>query len=140
MLTDKDILDIKELAYRSGMDYFVKIINRADKPYTYDWRVLTTESGQYNKNHRAVLYQRIPFEDRTLYACVMRWYNHPNFANFEIALLASDLPLQGLNLHHIYQGLYPDFELKNLRALDDASFTDWRPPLFIIDDPILESK
>lgn len=136
MLTDKDICDIKELAYKSGMDYFVNVRSRHRKLYGRDWQVLTTESGQYNKNYDTVLYQRIPFEGRTLYACVMRWYNAPNFASFEIALSVSDLPLHGLNLHHIYQGLHPDFELKNLRALPDAFFTDWRPPLFVIDDPI----
>ena len=46
MLTDKDIRDIKELAYRSGMDYFVNVINRCFRPYAR-WRVLTTENGQY---------------------------------------------------------------------------------------------
>lgn len=138
MLTDKDILDIKELAYRSGMSYFVKIINRGDKPYTYCWQVLTTESGQYNKNHRAVLYQRIPYEGRTLYACVMRWYNYPNFRSFERNLVYSELPLQGLNLQDIYRGLHPDYELKNLQALDGLQWAGYRPALIICDELISE--
>lgn len=138
MLTDKDIRDIKELAYRSGMDYFIKITNRGDKPYTYCWQVLTTESGQYNKNHRALLYQRIPYDGRTLHACVARWYNYPNFRNFERTLLYSELPLQGLNIEDIYRGWNPDFELKNLGALEGAYFTGYRPQLIICDDLISE--
>ena len=138
MLTDKDIRDIKELAYRSGMDYFVKIIDHSDKPYTYDWRVLTTESGQYNKNHRALLYQHIPYDGRTLHACVARWYNYPNFRNFERGLLYSGLPLQGLNLEDIYEGLHPDYELKNLRALDGLQWAGYRPTMIICDELISE--
>ncbi len=138
MLTDKDVRDIKGLAERSGMDYFVNVRSRHRQLHGRDWQVLTTEGGQYNKNYDAALYQLIPFNDRMLYACVARWRNYPAFTNFEITLLCSDLPLQGLNLHHIYNGYHPSFKLKNLRAMDGAYHTGYRPPLFIIDDPILE--
>ena len=137
MLTDKDIRDIKELAYRSGMDYFVNIINRCFRPYAR-WRVLTTENGQYNKTYDAVLYQRIPFDGRTLYVCLARWHSYPNLANFVRTLVYSEFPLQGLNLEDIYDGLHPDYELKNLRALDGAQWAGYRPPLIICDDLISE--
>lgn len=118
MLTDKDIHDIKVLAYKSGMDYFVKERMPAYQSYVYKWRLLTNDGHQYNKNHKAVLYQRVPFESRTLHAVVAEWYNYPNFINFERTLLIASLPLQGIDLRDIYDGLHPDFELKNLHAID----------------------
>ncbi|MGP4950741.1 hypothetical protein ACTXGO_01010 [Psychrobacter sp. T6-1] len=138
MLTDKDIRDIKELAERSGMDYFVNVRSPHRKLYDRDWQVLTTESGQYNKNYNAVLYQLIPFNDRMLYACVARWYSYPNLSSFERTLVCSEMPLQGLNLHDIYDGLHPKFKLKKLRAMDGAYHTGYRPPLIIIDDLITQ--
>lgn len=138
MLTDKDIRDIKELAYRSGMDHFFRNRNRGRRRDSPEWLVLATENSQYNKSYNAVLYQRIPFEGRMLYACLARWYSYPNFKGFERTLVYSEFPLTGLNLYDIYHGLHPDFELKNLRSIEGLSWSGYRPPLIIIDDLISE--
>lgn len=138
MLTDKDIRDIKELAERSGMDYFVNVNNRSRRLPSRNWQVLGNEGSQYNKNYKAILYQRIPFEGRTLYAQVARWYSYPSFANFEITLMIAELAKKRFNLYDIYRGLHPDFKLKNLRTIEGLSWTGYRPPLIIIDDLIPE--
>lgn len=111
MLTDKDIRDIKELAYRSGMDYFIKEVQRDHKPYLEYWQPMRTEGDMPNRAEY-ILYQLIYFEGRTLYIGVASWVFYPSFSRFQNTLSVEGLQTVAYDLYDIYRDLHPGFNFK----------------------------
>jgi hypothetical protein len=126
MLTDKDICDIKELAYRSGMDYFVKEEMRQYKPYYSEWIPRRSQhdlplSGEY------VLYQKLPFQDRTLYVCIASFMVYPSIYRFEHRLYILGFCNGSYNLYDLYNNYHPDFIFKSLYAERSYIFDGYLP-------------
>lgn len=110
MLTDKDIHDIKALAYKSGMDYFVQMTDRGYKPYHQYWTPCP-EGWWHSSRNNYALVQRLDHDGHTLYAVIDSWQSIPSFTKFEWALYSSGRPLQSLHLRDIYRNLHPDFDI-----------------------------
>lgn len=126
MLTDKDIHDIKLLAYKSGMDYFVKEKVLNYRPYLYNWRPMHSQHD-LPMNAEYVLYQKVPFEARTLYVCLASFMIYPSLYRFEHRLDILGLCADSYNLYDLYKGYHPDFVFKARNAEHAFIFDGFLP-------------
>lgn len=117
MLTDKDIRDIKVLANESGMDYFIKEVQRDHKPYHEYWQPMHSEGDMPNRAEY-FLYQLIPFEGRTLHVAIASWLIYPSFSRFQNMLTVEGLQTATHDLYDVYRNLHPDLTFKARYAIN----------------------